>query len=303
VPVRELFHLMHVVDDFDAAQSWLDELLRPVTHAPKHWSDFDKRWASLNRVGDDLIYELMEPSKAADDAGAPIPKFQSRFGEHLHSLAWYVDAADMGPLFDKLRGAGIRVAKPGGGLFGQEEVIEPPPNLIFTHPRDTFGQVELMGIPPEGNSGDPLWSDDWSTAPWRDEHPARLRRSRYTVSVADIDDGLGFFEGMLGGHRFLDESSDDRVSTYVFVGNQTVVELAKPTRDGTLLADDLAANGQLLHGLTLEVADLDGAERHVEKMGLRVGDRADRAFTIDPADAFQAVITFTDRTLPGDPRD
>jgi hypothetical protein len=303
VPVSELFHLMHVVDDIDAAQLWLDRLLQPVPFGPKGWSPFDKRWATLNRVGDDLVYELMEPSKAEEDASFPLPKFQARFGEHLHSLAWYVDAAEMGPLFEKIRGAGVRIARPDGVLYGPDEVVDPPPSLIFTHPRDTFGQVELMVRDPDGPMRDPGDRPDFRPDRWYEEHPGKLRRTRFTVGVSDLDRGLAFFEGMLGGTRFLDEASTDRQSTYVFVGTQTVVELARPTGEGSPLAVDLATNGELPHSVTIECGDLEGAERHVEGMGLGVIDRSGDAFTIDPKDAFNAVIIFTDRTLPGDPRD
>jgi hypothetical protein len=303
VPVTELFHLMHVVDDIDSAQAWLDRLFQPASFGPKGWSPFDKRWATLNRVGPDLVYELMEPSKEAEDASFPLPKFQARFGERLHSLAWYVDEAEMGPLFEKLRGAGIRVARPDGVLYTADEVVDPPPNLIFTHPRDTFGQVELMVRSSDSPMRDPADRPDWQPNRWHEAHPGKLRRVRFTVAVGDLDRGLGFFEGLLGGTRFFDETTADRQSAYVFVGNQTVVELAQPTAEGSRLAADLATNGELPHALTVECADLQGAERHVDSMGLGVVDRAGDSFTIDPSEAFGAVISFTDRSIPGDPRD
>src|SRR5579863_562730 len=98
MPIREFYHLMLMVDDFDEADRFFEALLAPVTYMPKHWSDLDKRWASLNRVGDDFVLELMEASREPADQTAPLPKFARRFGQHLHSFAWLVDDDDFRPL-------------------------------------------------------------------------------------------------------------------------------------------------------------------------------------------------------------
>ena len=71
MPIRELFHLMLMVDDFDPAQQFFDDLFDPVMLFTKSWSDFDKRWASISLIGSDFSFELMEASKNEEDAGAP----------------------------------------------------------------------------------------------------------------------------------------------------------------------------------------------------------------------------------------
>ena len=48
MPVRELFHIMAIVDDLDAAQALVDQLFDPVMMMEKSWSDFDKRWATIS---------------------------------------------------------------------------------------------------------------------------------------------------------------------------------------------------------------------------------------------------------------
>ena len=68
------------------------------------------------------------------------------------------------------------------------------------------------------------------------------------------------------------------------------------------MATDLAENGELPHALTFKVRDLEAAERHVEKVGTGIIDRSGDTFTLDPADSFDAIYSFTDRTIPGDPR-
>jgi hypothetical protein len=301
MPVREFFHLMLMVDDIDDADRFFDGLFSPVCYMEKSWSDFDKRWASLNRVGDDFVLELMEASRAPEDRGAPLPKFANRFHQHLHSFAWLVDEADLRSLFDALRATGVRIAKPGGGLFATDP--EELPNVIFTHPKDTFGQMEFMARPPGGHSRDPLFRPDWSSAFWRDEHPLGIQRtSRMTNVVRDVDRALPLFTGPLGGRVFHRQTTDVAESAFVMVGSDSVIELARPVTEDSMLARDLSDNGEIPHGVHFLVRDLDSVERHVEKLGIRVAERRGGAIVLDPRDTFNAVIGFTDEELAGDPR-
>ena len=146
VPVRELFHVMHVVDDFDAADGFFTSLFSPEVTMPKSWSDFDKRWASIGLIGPNFALEIMEPSKHEADQGSPIPKFFRRFGEHLHSIALYVDADDLGGVIESLRANGVRVVRPDGSPFGDGGLGDLP-RTVFTHGRDTCGQLELQVFP------------------------------------------------------------------------------------------------------------------------------------------------------------
>src|SRR4051812_38161361 len=181
MPVRKFFHLMHVVDDFDAAEAFFGDLFSPLTYTPKHWSDLDKRWASLARVGDDFVLELMEPSKDEADQSSPIPKFRSRFGQHLHSMSWLVDEDDMQAVFDKIR-SGVRVVNNVGGVFPHDGAATVP-MVIFTHPRDTFGQLEFMAATDRGRNNDPVYEPGWSSAFWREEQPLGIQRTSHFVTA------------------------------------------------------------------------------------------------------------------------
>ena len=88
----------------------------------------------------------------------------------------------------------------------------------------------------------------------------------------------------------------------MFVGKETVVELASPTGAAGRLADDFAANGELPHACTFTVRDLDAVERHVQRVGVRVAERGGERLTLEPADCFGAVYSFTTSSFPGDPR-
>ncbi len=112
--IREFFHLIHIVDDEDEVDAFYDRLFAPERFRAKHFLDSEKRWASLSMVSD-LMLEVIEPSAEEADLGMPLSRFRTRFGQHFHSLAWYVDPASVKPLFDRIRAQGVRVAEAGRG--------------------------------------------------------------------------------------------------------------------------------------------------------------------------------------------
>lgn len=200
---------MTMVDDFDDADAIVQSMFVPEIFMPKSWSDFDKRWASLNRVGPDFVLELMEASTAEEDQASPLPKFARRFGQHLHSFVWYVDTDDHVPTFRRLRAGGVRVAGPAG-LLPDDIADEDVPSVLFTHPKDTFGQIELSALP--SGHPDPVFDPDWNGAEEREEQPLGiLRVSHFTNSVDDVDRAKQVFADFLGGtvfHEAHDEESD-----------------------------------------------------------------------------------------------
>jgi len=291
MPLRELFHFMQIVDDFDAAQSFYDSLLAPETYRAKSWSDFDKRWASLGVVGPDFVLEIMEPSSVPEDQGSPLPKFRNRHGQHWHSLSWYVDADDMDALIDRLQGFGVRVITPyptGEGL----------PSTIFTHPKDTFGQLEIQAI--SGDPGDPRFTEGFSAA---DGPLGQQRTSHLTTVVSDLERAREFYVKCLEGDAFHASSGVDRDSVFVLVGTETVVELARPKDADSALGRDLAEHGELPFSATFSVPDTDTAAHHVESLGLAAQRADDQTIVLGPDQAFGAVIAFTSARIPNDPRD
>jgi hypothetical protein len=300
MPIREFFHLIHVVDDGGEARAWYDGVFKPQRFVENSWSDVEKRWASLAMIGDFMI-EVIEPGSAPGDEVAPLGRFRARFGQRFHSLAWYVDASGVPALFGELRAHGVRIAKPGGGMFPEGDV-DPGPT-IFTHPRDSFGQLEFVALDEYWRGMDPRFEVDWSPSFWRDDHPLGIERVAYfTTVVTEVEKARALFEGPLGGRLLHTETSASAESAFVFVGSDSIVELAKPTVDDSRQAIDLAGNGELPHGCTFKVLDLDAAERHIENVGVGVADRSGDGFTLAPADCFGAVYAFTSRTIPGDPR-
>ncbi|MBO0732290.1 MAG: hypothetical protein J2P57_23720, partial [Acidimicrobiaceae bacterium] len=270
--LSEFFHLIHVVDDEDRVDKFYDELFAPQRFSPKHWSPNEMRWASLSMVSD-LMLEVIEASSEPDHQSFPLSRFHQRFGQHFHSLAWYVELDQVRPTFDALRAAGIRVAKPGGGIWPADGDVEPG-NTLFTHPKDTFGQLEFEGKFPHWQTHDPRFQPGWSAAPWRDGPLGIRRLSHMTTVVRDLGRAIDLYEGVLGGQVLHRESADGADRAFVLTGIDTVIELARPTMLGTRLAADLDANGELPHSATFRVVDLEAAERHTDKLGIGVADRS-----------------------------
>jgi catechol 2,3-dioxygenase-like lactoylglutathione lyase family enzyme len=304
--IREFFHLMQIVDDFDAAEERYRALLGMDMYIEKQWSDFDKRWASLGVVGREFVFELMEPSKDEADFSSPLPKFRNRHGQHFHSLSWYYDNDEISDFADRLRAADIRVIEPYPDMEGR-------PKTIFTHPKDTFGQMEFQGIIPDApihpdyrppNHLDPDWVGEW----WRDEFALGLIGcSHLTTLVNDLDRARTFYTELLGATAFHEETTADRSSVFVVVGGslpgrEIVVELAHPTDPSSRIGLDQAEHGDLPHSMSWRVKDLDAAAAHVESIGCRIVERSDDGFLIDPADLFNGVVYCTTRSLPNDPR-
>ena len=300
MPIREFFHLIHVVDDQREADAWYDDVFKPQRFIERTWSDVERRWASLAMIGDFMI-EVIEPGSAPEDQVMPLGRFRARFGQHFHSLAWYVDTADVRPLFDELRAHGVRIARSGGGMYPDGDV-DPGPT-IFTHPKDTSGQLEFVALDDFWRERDPRFGPDWSPAFWRDDHPLTIERvAFFTAAVSDVAKVRALFEGPIGGRLVHTQTSSEAESAFVLVGSDSIVELAMPTVDGSRLGADLAVNGELPHRCTFKVTDLEAAERHIEDVGVRVADRSGDGFTLEPADCFGAVYGFTSRAVPGDPR-
>lgn len=298
--ITEFFHLIHIVDDEDEVDRWYDEVFSPQRFSPKHFFDVEKRWASLSMIGNFMI-EVIEPSSDPDHQGAPLGRFRNRFGQHFHSLSWYTDGGGIKPLFDRLRAMGVRVAQPGGGMFPDGD-IDPGPT-IFTHPKDTFGQLEFVDVTSHWLERDPRFQPGWSATRWAESHPLGIRRvSHFTTIVRDLDRAQALYEQGLGARLLGRSTNATQESVFMFVGTETVVELAQPIGTGTPIAQDLAANGELPHACTFLVSDLDAAERHVEKVGVRVAERAGDMFALEPADCFGARYAFSTRALDGDPR-
>ena len=143
--VGKLFHLGHLVEDLEAVDRWYDDIFGCV----RFYHGYEKaarRTASLLVISD-MVMEPIMPSAAPEDAQSPLGKFKTRFGNRLHSIAWYVD--DIGACSAHLADNGIRQV----GLTGKP-VTDPRIQVaVWTHPKDTRALWEFCEPDSRGTRG------------------------------------------------------------------------------------------------------------------------------------------------------
>jgi len=126
----------------------------------------------------------------------------------------------------------------------------------------------------------PGWDPNW----WADNHPLGLVGLAYTtVLTRDPDRAKHVYTDVLGGTLIRENSSDltGTSNAYVQMG-EAIVELATPTRDGTLAADDMASHGEIHHAAAFRVRDLDRAEQYLKSKGIESLGRDDSTLLTRP---------------------
>lgn len=291
--IEKLFHLTHVVNDLDAVDKWYDD----VFACKRFYKGYEKlagRDASLLVIGE-VLMEPMMPAKRENLRNLSVKKFHDRFGQHFHSIAWYVD--DVEEISKKLDQANLRLFN----IVGAQ--VKPPHKMdaIWTHPRETPGQLEFAL---NGNfAKDPRFEPDWSNKPWRD-HPLGIEgASHIGVVVGDMSKAKKLYVDTLEGKLLLEENVQGRKqSAFVAVGEDTVVELIVPHSPSTPEGQDLEKNGEGIYSLVFKTNNLNNAQEFLKSKGMRPEAEGKDSIVLGPDQAFGMVVGFTQRTLPNDPR-
>jgi catechol 2,3-dioxygenase-like lactoylglutathione lyase family enzyme len=240
----------------------------------------------------------MEPvmlAKQPDLEQTPIGKFLARFGEHFHSIAWYVD--DLGAMATDLSRQNLRLYNVTG------KVVKPPlrTDAVWTHPRETHALLEFAVT---GNYiPDPRLQPGWTTAPWR-EHPLGIdRTSHITVLFGDLKAAKTLYVDVLGGELLHESETPGRKrSAFIAVGEDTVIEAAQPLSASSPEGRDLAANGEGVHAVTFKTLALKRASEFLKSKRQRIESESADTLVLNTADSFGMVVSFTDRAIPNDPR-
>jgi catechol 2,3-dioxygenase-like lactoylglutathione lyase family enzyme len=300
--ITKNFHVIHMTDDLDALDAWYDDVFAVNRFMDKQYSDMLKRHGSLVLIGD-LCIEPMQP--AFEDEGweqVAIGRFWQRFGTRLHSIAWYTETReDVEEIFRSLVANQIRIYTGRG----DHSPTEAPPGPLFTHPRDTYTQLQFMAPVPGRGVDDPRFSQTFDPGWWTREHPLHVRKSSHvTLAVRDVGKAKHLFADVLCG-RLLHEEETALTATrsaFVSVGEDLVIELAEPLDADSAIALDMEANGESLYSVALQVTDLDDAERFLKSKGVAFIDRDAQTLIADPATTHGGRFKFTTWEIPGDPR-
>lgn len=288
------FHLTHVVGDLRTVDRWYDDIFSPTRylHGPVKVAG---RNASLIAIGD-LIVEPMEPLRDPSVRNQSVQRFLNRHGDHLHSVAFYVD--DVPAISLHLEKSGIRMWNISG------TPVKPPNETfaVWTHPNQTYGQLEFAFIEPF--TIDPRLQPAWSNEFWRERHPLKIERaSHITAVVKDLGAAKKFYCDILNSKLIHEtETAGRKCSAFVAIGEDTVIELAQPLSSNTAEAQDLERHGEGFFGVTLKTRNLSNAKEFLRSKQMRPEADGPDVISLGRDQAFGMVISFTDRTLPNDSR-
>ena len=292
--IGKLFHLTHVVSDLAAVDQWYDEVFS-VTRYYRGYEKLAGRDASLIAIGE-VIMEPMMPARVANLQNQSVKKFHDRFGQHFHSIAWYVDnVQEISAQLDRnsLRLFNIvgKQVKPGEESFA-----------IWTHPKDTHGQLEFATI--GKYSIDPRLQPAWSHRFWAEQHPLGIERaSHITVVVRDLPSAKRLYCDILAGKLIHEEETAGRKrSAFVAVGEDTVVELAQPLSQTSPEGREMEDNGEGIYSVTFTTRDLARATAFLKSKQLRPEPEGTDSIVLGKDQAFGMVVGFTQRKLPNDLR-
>ena len=291
--IGKLFHLAHLVEDLDRVDRWYDEIFA-CERFYRRYEKAAQREASLLVISDMLMEPIM-PSNAPEAASSPLGKFKKRFGNRLHSIAWYVE--DVKELSAALQAHGIRQV----GLTGRPIVDPQEAVAIWTHPRDTHALLEFCE---PGFAADPRLAPGWTASRWRDEHPLAIQHtSHITVLFEDLAAAAEVYGRALGGRLLhTTETAGSARRAFYAVGEETVIEAVQPLVDTTVEGRDFAEFGEGVFALTFKTVNLKGAAAFLGSKSQRLQENPDGGFTVDLEDSFGLRLAFTDRTIPGDLR-
>jgi catechol 2,3-dioxygenase-like lactoylglutathione lyase family enzyme len=287
------FHLLHVVSDLDAADEWYDRVFS-VRRFVRNYMKAAMRKASLVLLGD----FVMEPAQPVQQPGwekSALGKFYSRYGQHFHSLAWYVDdlretcrvLSDHNlRLFDMV---GKPVTDPGRG------------DAVWTHPQDTHAAFEFAVAPKYFI--DPRLQPGWSMEFPRDHHPLGIEcASHITMLFRDLKDAQRVYQHALGAKLVHEQELDGHSrSAFYAVGEDTIIEAVQPLSNSSPEGRELEQSGEGIFAVTFKTRNLSRAADHLHTNNVRFELR-DNTLAIDRSDAFGMVLRFTEQAVSNDPR-
>jgi hypothetical protein len=288
--IGRLYHLTQVVDDLDAVDRWYERVFSALRiYHGRH--ELAMRDASIVVIANAVI-EVIQVVELPGSEHTPLGRYHRRFGQHLHSVAMFVD--DLGDAGATLQAHGVRLTD----TLGRPVQAERPDRTIWTHPRDTIAMFQFAVVP--RFTFDPRLHPSWDQEFWR-RHPLGIERlGALTVLVSDLDAARPVFCETMGRECVgIEEIAGvKRVERYGF-GTDLDIEVVQPLDPNSPEWADLARVGQGPFGFSFDVGDLGQAERYLLDSGQSVRRSGADQITIDPTDAHGISISFTQaRTRP-----
>jgi catechol 2,3-dioxygenase-like lactoylglutathione lyase family enzyme len=249
------------------------------------------RKASLVLIGD-FVLEPAQPLRHMQGwERSALGRFYSKYGQHFHSIAWYVD--DLTEMCLRLTEQKIRLFDMVGNA-----VIKPSrrDGAVWTHPQDTHAAFEFAAVPKFFI--DPRLQPGWTTDYWRDRHPLGIEgASHMTVLFRNLEDSRLVYEKALGAEVIHHGQIPGRKrSLYFAVGEDTVVEAAQPLSSTTPEGKDLARAGEGIFSVTFKTRNLERAADYLRSKAQEFTEDGD-SLVLNSDQAFGMTIGFTESNL------
>ena len=124
------------------------------------------------------------------------------------------------------------------------------------------------------------------------------RIEHVAITVADLDAGRAFWEGVLGIRcEEVEDFASARVRVALYPVGDSMVELLCGTTTESPYAREVQERGQALHHVCLEVDDLDAALAELRAKGIKLrdetprpGHQGSRIAFLDPASTGQILV-------------
>lgn len=163
---------------------------------------------------------------------------------------------------------------------------------------------ETLGVRLEflarGLDNDPRERADWQPGRWRDAHPLGLEGLQSIgVSTVDLDLAREIFAAKLGWPEVARRRTETAECAAFHLGD-TVIEAMQPLDPASALARHAEAK-RGVWCLTFQVRSISAAADYLLGRGLRLVERDERSFAIDPEQAFGRWLRFTDEAVAGYP--
>ena len=297
--LNEIFHIIHVTDDYAALDAWYENVFGAIRYTDGRpnfpYLAAEKRNATLTSMSD-MCIEPISPAQEYDGwEQMPIGKFFNRFGPNWYSIAWHLD--EPLDLYHTLREHGVRFAGLGGSTA---ELTDD--DAFFTHPKDTICALEFMSrkSPSLSTMPDPRFTDPaYNKIDWKTRTPLGFESTGYiSVMTRDLERARLVFGDWMKG-EYLGESASALThtqDTYFKLGD-AVVQLTVPLEEDSIVGADHALRGDAIHAVAWKVADLNAAEKFLNSQGVKTLARDEHTLLADNSDTFGAYHRFTDLTV------
>ena len=289
--IGKLFHLTMLVDDLEGPEQFFNSIFSPMCTMRGYSSQWH-RYAALYVIADTAIEPMHVLAPLAGQAPTSWYRFMQRYGPRVHNLAFYVDDPD--ELAARLEWAGVRTTRNDAGT------------TVFAHPKDTPGMLEFS--PSSGRTlAEPRFERSWQAfrRDYWSNHPLGLERlSHVTILVSKLREASEFYAGVLDGTPLAETrpTLDGTESSYVLVGDDTVIELAHPLDDTSELGRELHTAGQGVVAVSFKVLDVPKAEEHLRTWDAPVASTNSTEIVLNRKQTWGLEFRFRTTPLQGDER-